>query len=118
MECIIYHTGLGYVQKAVLRTRTRNRIFPHLHGNDEHKGLITKLSQRAGIIRKLSFVMPKERLIIFAEGLFFSLLNYCIEVYGNLWGLGGYDKTVRHSNAFRKEDNSKIQVLVKKYSAL
>ena len=86
----------------------------HLHGNDEHKGLITKLSQRAGIIRKLSFVMPKERLIIFAEGLFFSLLNYCIEVYGNVWGLGGYDETVRHSTAFRKEDNNKLQVLVNK----
>ena len=86
----------------------------HLHGNDEHKGLITKLQQRAGIIKKLSFVMPKGRLIIFAEGIFFSLLNYCIEVYGNVWGLGGYDETVRHSSAFRKEDNAKLQVLVNK----
>ena len=86
----------------------------HLHGNDEHKGLITKLQQRAGIIKKLSFVMPKGRLIVFAEGIFFSLLNYCIEVYGNVWGLGGYDETVRHSSAFRKEDNAKLQVLVNK----
>ena len=48
-----------------------------LYGNSEHKG-------RAGIIKKLSSVMPKDKLAIFAEGLFFSLLNYCIEVFGNV----------------------------------
>jgi hypothetical protein len=86
----------------------------HLYGNQEHKGLISKLSQRSGIIRKLSFIMPKEKLSIFAEGLFFSLLNYCIEVYGNVWGLQTYDEQERHSTAFRKEDNMKLQVLVNK----
>jgi hypothetical protein len=86
----------------------------HLYGNEEHKGLISKLSQRAGIIRKLSFVMPKDKLNIFAEGIFFSLLNYCIEVFGNVWGLSSYDETDRHSTAFRKEDNMKLQVLVNK----
>ena len=30
----------------------------HLYGNAENKGLIPKLSQRASIIRKLSFIMP------------------------------------------------------------
>ena len=86
----------------------------HLYGNSEHKGLVSKLSQRAGIIKKLSFVLPKEKLVIFAEGLFFSLLNYCIEVFGNVWGLCSYDETNRHSTAFRKEDNLKLQVLVNK----
>jgi hypothetical protein len=86
----------------------------HLYGNSEHKGLVTKLSQRAGIIKKLSFVLPREKLVIFAEGLFFSLLNYCIEVFGNVWGLCSYDETNRHSTDFRKEDNLKLQVLVNK----
>ena len=86
----------------------------HLYGNSEYKGLVSKLSQRAGIIKKLSFVLPKEKLVIFAEGLFFSLLNYCIEVFGNVWGLCSYDETNRHSTAFRKEDNLKLQVLVNK----
>ena len=54
----------------------------HLFGNHENKGLIPKLSQRANYIWKLSKIMPKERLNIIAEGIFFSLLNYCIEVYG------------------------------------
>ena len=58
--------------------------------------------------------MPKDKLCIFAEGLFFSLLNYCIEVYGNVWGLQTYDEQQRQNTAFRKEDNLKLQVLVNK----
>ena len=38
----------------------------------------------------------------------------CIEVFGNVWGLCSYDETNRHSTAFRKEDNRKLQVLVNK----
>ena len=86
----------------------------HLYGNTEHKGLVSKLSQRAGLIRKLSFVMPKKRLTIMAEGIFFSLLNYCLKVFSNVWGLDTYDETNRHSTAFRKEDSMKLQVLVNK----
>ena len=86
----------------------------HLYGNKENKGLIPKLSQRAGIIRKLSYIMPRDKLNTIAEGIFFSLLNYCVEVYGNVWGLPTYDDQVRHSTAFRKEDNMKLQILVNK----
>ena len=86
----------------------------HLYGNGENKGLIPKLSQRAGIIRKLSFIMPMDRLNMIAEGIFFSLLNYGVEVYGNVWGLQSYDEETRLSTAFRKEDNRKLQVLVNK----
>ena len=86
----------------------------HLYGNDEYKGLIPKLSQRANYIWKLSFIMPRERLSIIAEGIFFSLLNYCIEVYSNVWGLATYDDQTRHSPALRKEDIMKLQVLVNK----
>ena len=58
--------------------------------------------------------MPMDRLNILAEGIFFSLLNYCLEVFGSFWGLATYDETDRHSPAFRKEDNMKLQVLVNK----
>ena len=44
----------------------------HLYGNEEHAGLISKLSQRAGLVRKLSWVMPPDRLRIVANGIFFS----------------------------------------------
>ena len=86
----------------------------HLYGNQENKGLIPKLSQRANYIRRLSIIMPKERLSIIAEGIFFSLLNYCIEVYGNVWGISTYDDQSRNSPALRKEDIMKLQVLVNK----
>ena len=86
----------------------------HLYGNDDHQGLIPKLSKRAKIIWKLSLVMPKKRLKMIAEGIFFSLLNYCIEVFGNVWGIASYDDQSRNSIAFTKEDNMKLQILVNK----
>ena len=58
--------------------------------------------------------MPKQRLSIIAEGIFFSLLNYCSEVYGNVWGISTYDDQNRNSPALRKEDILKLQVLVNK----
>ena len=58
--------------------------------------------------------MPRDRLKIIAEGIFFSLLNYCIEVYGNVWGLATYHDQSRHSPALRKEDIQKLQVLTNK----
>jgi hypothetical protein len=86
----------------------------HLYGNTEHKGLIPKLSNRAKLIWKLSIMMPKKRLQMIAEGIFFSLLNYCIEIYGNIWGLSTYDDQQRKSTAFTKDENMKLQILVNK----
>ena len=86
----------------------------HLYGNDEHKGLIPKLSQRSTIIWKLAKIMPKKRLKMISEGIFFSLLNYCIEIYGNVWGLDTYDDQARKSTAFTKEDSMKLQIIVNK----
>ena len=57
-----------------------NQIF----SNHENKGLNPKLSQRVNFIKRLFIMMPKKRLSMIAEGIFFSLLNYCIEVYGNI----------------------------------
>ena len=58
--------------------------------------------------------MPQEKLKTIAEGIFFSLLNYCIESFGNVWGLESFGEDDRHSTAFRKEDNRKLQVLMNK----
>ena len=86
----------------------------HLYGDGVNKGLVQKLCQRAGVISKLALIMPKHRLKTVAEGIFFSLLNYCIDVYGNVWGLHSMDEDVRHSSGFRKEDNRKLQTIVNK----
>ena len=66
------------------------------------------------MIWKLSLVMPKKNLKMMAEGIFFSLLNYCIEVYGNVWGLATYDDQTRKSTGFIIDDNAKLQILVNK----
>ena len=54
----------------------------HLYGNDENIGLVKKLSHRASCVSKLYTMMPRKRLKIIAEGIFFSVLNYKIEIYG------------------------------------
>merc|ERR1712105_402114 len=69
---------------------------------------------RAKIIHRLSHMMPLQRLNMIAEGIFFSILNYCIEVYGNVWSLSTYDEQSRTNSAFTREDNMKLQVLVNK----
>ena len=56
--------------------------------------------------------MPRDKLNTIAEGIFFSLLNYCVKVFGYVWGLPTYDDQLRHSTAFRKEDHMKLQILV------
>ena len=86
----------------------------HLYGNDQHEGLVTKLSKRAGIISKLSYMMPKDRLKTMAEGIFFSLLTYGIQVYGGVWGLDTLNFTESRTRSFTKEDNYNIQVIMNK----
>ena len=85
----------------------------HLYGNEATKGLLDKLSYRVSLIYRLSKVMPKNRLKTFAEGIFFSVLNYGIGVYGNVWGIPNYDEG-RNSPAFTKDDNRRLQILVNK----
>ena len=86
----------------------------HLYGNEQHEGLVTKLSKRAGMIYKLSFLMPKDRLRNIAEGVFFSLLTYGIQVYGGVWGLDNLNTAESRTKAFTKEDNNKLQVIMNK----
>ena len=86
----------------------------HLYGNDDNKGLIPKLSQRSKIIWKLSVIMPQKRLKMISQGIFFSLLKYCIEIYGNVWGLDIYDDQDRRYSAFTKDDNMQLQIIMNK----
>ena len=86
----------------------------HLYGNEDYKGLIPKLSQRAKLIQRLAAVMPPEKLKVLAEGIFFSVLNYCVQVYGNVWDLTMYNEKQDRSTAFTKDDNRKLQIIVNK----
>ena len=75
---------------------------------------IPKLSQRSGIIWKLSMIMPEKRLKMISEGIFFSLLKYCIEIFGNVWGLDIYDDQDRRYSAFTKDENMQLQIIMNK----
>ena len=83
----------------------------HLHGDTNNTGLITQLSQRIGILKKLSRRMSKERLKVFASGIFYSKLQYCLPVFGNVFGLEKYRDTNNKFSSFTKSDNKKLQVL-------
>ena len=74
-------------------------------------GLIPQLSQRIGILKKISNYMSKRRLKMFAEGMFYSKLNYCLPVFGHVFGLDRYRDTATRYPSFTKEDSRKLQVL-------
>ena len=76
-----------------------------------NSGLINQLSQRVGMIKRLSKCVSRERLKIFAEGLFYSKLNYCLPVFGHVFGLDSYNLQNQRFSAYTKADNRKLQVL-------
>ena len=67
-----------------------------------------------GILTKLSKVMGKQQFRNVCEGMFTSKLIYCIQLFGNVWGIPNLDMNNRRSVAFTKDDNRKLQVLQNK----
>ena len=59
----------------------------HLYGDEENEGLVKQLSKRLGVMKKMARYMERENLQFVASGLFYSKLNYCLPVYGNVFGL-------------------------------
>ena len=101
---------LGVIISSDLTWRT------HLYGNnltgkDKIVGLIPQLSQRVGILTKLSKLMSPTQFANICEGIFTSKLIYCIQVFGNVWGVPTMDETERRFTAFTKEDSRRLQVL-------
>ena len=87
---------------------------PHLYGDENNRGLIPQLSQRVGVLRKLSRKMSQGRLKLFAEGIFFSRLKYCMPVYGNVFGLERYKEVGTRYTSFTISANNDLQVLQNK----
>ena len=90
----------------------------HFYGDDEHEGLVPQLSQRLGILKKLSTKMSRKRLQLFASGLFYSKLSYCLPVFGNVFGLHKYKEENSRYSSFTISDNNKLQVLQNKMNRL
>ena len=62
----------------------------HLYGDEENTGLISQLKKRAGVLKKLSKYTSRKTLALLANGIFYSKLEYCLPVFGNISGLTGY----------------------------
>ena len=77
-----------------------------------HLGLLTLLSKRVGILRKLRMYLPDTKFRMIVNGLLNSKL------WGGVWGLQGYDEETRKGIAYRKEDLRKLQVLQNKVMRL
>ena len=73
------------------------------------KGLIPQLSQRAGLLSKIVHMMPPQRFKLFCNGIFYSKLLYCLQVFENVWGITNYDESIRRFSSFTKDDNRKLQ---------
>ena len=74
-------------------------------------GLLSQLSRRVGMLKRLSKCVPKHRLKIFADGIFYSKLHYCLPVFGHVFSLDTYNVQGQRFAADTKEDSRKLQVL-------
>ena len=60
------------------------------HLYDDNEGLVSQLSKRIGMMKKMSRYMSKQNLKYFASGIYYYKLNYCLPVFGNVFGLDEY----------------------------
>ena len=63
------------------------------------------------MLKRLSKVMPKNKFKNVSEGIFTSKLIYCLQLFGNVWGVPNLDENRRRFSAFTKDDNRKLQSL-------
>ena len=96
----------------------------HLYGEtwrteeENSKGLLPQLSQRVGILTKLSNYTSKKKLRMLISGIFYSKLFYCFPLYINTWNLDNYREGRQYFTSYTKEDNKRVQVLKNKVSRL
>ena len=81
---------------------------------DNFKGLIPKLSQRIGLLKQLRKKMSLDKFKMISDRILSSLIIYCIQVYGNVFGVQNNDETSRRYTSFSRADCNKLQVLQNK----
>ena len=80
----------------------------HLYGDQTNTGLVPQLGKRSGMLKQLSKYMSKEKLKYFSNGIFYSKLNYCLPVFGNIFGLNNYKEENRRYFSFTVKDNNNL----------
>ena len=90
----------------------------HLYGNEDNDGLTTDQKRRVGIMHRLSKTMSNDKLKLLSHGIFYSKLNYCLPVFGTVFGLAKYkDKGTRYIN-FTTRYNNNLQTLQNKLNRI
>ena len=82
-----------------------------LTGKEKSIGLLSQLSQRLGILKKLKPFTKPSQFSSILNGIFTSKMTYGIQVFGNVWGMRSLDDEMRRFHAFTKEDNHRLQVI-------
>ena len=85
-----------------------------IEGNKDFPGLFKQLSKRVGLLAQVAHFLPSYRIQAIANGLFYSKLIYCLQVYGNVWGLDTLDEVERRSISFTKLHCRILQILQNK----
>ena len=70
------------------------------------------------MMRKISKYMNQKNLKYFASGIFYSKLNYCLPVFGNVFGLEDYKVDNSRYQSFTVKDNNNLQVLQNKLNRM
>ena len=84
----------------------------HFYGDEENAGLMTQLSTRVNMLKRLKKFLSTPRLKLVMEGMFSSKLIFGITVWGRVWDIpGSMDEESRTCPTMTKEDIRKLQVL-------
>ena len=83
----------------------------HLYGDKENEGLLSQLKKRVTCLKRLSRYMGKDTLKNVSNGIFYSKLNYCLAVYGNVKGLNETYRGPNRMHGLTSQDINKLQVL-------
>ena len=89
-----------------------------MYGDQDNIGLVSQLGKSLGMLSKLSRFMSKEKLRYFSNGIFYSKLNYCLHVFGNIFGMDTYKEVNRKYFSFTVKDNNTLQVLQNKLNRM
>ena len=77
-------------------------------------GIVTTLSKRVGMMKRLSRLLPKERLKMIANGIFMSPVLYCLQLFGALWGVGTLQEEEPRHESFTSANLKILQILQNK----
>ena len=95
----------------------------HLYGDYSNPkkpipGLVSQLSKRVGMLSRLVHLLPANKFKMLAEGIFFSKLRYCLQLFGNVRGTESMKDSDSRYNAFTKSNLQRLQTLQNKVMRL